>query len=77
MATAENLIFKINNGDNKVFRELYGNDPAGLKRNAERYSKLLNQFKSAFGTSDVEFYSSPGRTEIGSNHIKNAKRFRQ
>ncbi len=68
MATAENLIMKINNGDNKAFRELYGNDPAELKRNAERYSNLLNQFKSAFGTSDVEFFTSPGRTEIGGNH---------
>jgi len=68
MATEENLIMKINNGDNKAFRELYGNDPAELKRNAERYSNLLNQFKSAFGTSDVEFFTSPGRTEIGGNH---------
>ena len=68
MATAENLIMKINNGDNIAFRELYGNDPAELKRNAERYSNLLNQFKSAFGTSDVEFFTSPGRTEIGGNH---------
>ncbi len=68
MPIEENLIIKINNGDNKAFRELYGNDPAELKRNAERYSKLLNQFKSAFGISDVEFFSSPGRTEIGGNH---------
>ncbi len=68
MATAENLIMKINNGDNKAFRELYGNDPAELKRNAERYSNLLNQFKSAYGTSDIEFFTSPGRTEIGGNH---------
>jgi galactokinase len=68
MATAENLIMKINNGDNKAFRELYGNDPAELKHNAERYSNLLNQFKSAYGTSDIEFFTSPGRTEIGGNH---------
>jgi galactokinase len=68
MATEENLIMKINNGDNKTFRELYGNDPAELKRNAERYSNLLNQFKSAYGISDIEFFTSPGRTEIGGNH---------
>ncbi len=42
MATTENLIRKINNGDNKVFRELYGKDPAELKRNAKRYTDLLN-----------------------------------
>lgn len=68
MATAENLIMKINNGDNKAFRELYGNDPAELQHSAERYSNLLNQFKSAYGTSDIEFFTSPGRTEIGGNH---------
>ncbi|MCX6301641.1 MAG: galactokinase [Bacteroidia bacterium] len=68
MATAENLIAKINNGDNKAFRELYGNDPAELKRNAKRYADLLKQFNSEFGFSDPEFFSSPGRTEIGGNH---------
>ncbi len=68
MATTENLIVKINNRDNKTFRELYGNDPAELKRNAKRYTDLLNQFRSAFGTNDPEFFSSPGRTEIGGNH---------
>jgi galactokinase len=68
MATAENLIAKINNGDNKAFRELYGNDPAELKRNAKRYADLLKQFNSEFGFSDPAFFSSPGRTEIGGNH---------
>ncbi|HUV00582.1 MAG TPA: galactokinase family protein [Bacteroidales bacterium] len=68
MTTTENLILKINNGDNKVFRELYGNDPAELKRNATRYIDLLKQFNSAFGNTEPEFFSSPGRTEIGGNH---------
>lgn len=68
MATKKNLISKINNGDNKAFRELYGNDPAELKRNAKRYTDLLKQFSVAFGDKDVEFFSSPGRTEIGGNH---------
>ncbi len=68
MATTEILIAKINNGDNKAFRDLYGNDPAELKRNAKRYTDLLNQFSTAFGKKDVEFFSSPGRTEIGGNH---------
>ncbi len=66
--TTENLIHKINNGDNKAFRELYGNDPAELKRNSKRYTGLLKQFTVAFGDKDVEFFSSPGRTEIGGNH---------
>jgi len=68
MATKEYLIDKINNGDNNVFRELYGNDPAELKRNAERYSGLLNKFTTEFGHNECEFFTSPGRTEIGGNH---------
>jgi galactokinase len=68
MATKENLILKINNGDNKVFRELYGKDPAELKRNSKRYTDLLNMFTAEFGEKDCEFFTSPGRTEIGGNH---------
>ncbi len=68
MATSKNLIAKINNGDNKAFRDLYGNDPAKLDRNAKRYISLLRQFSSSFGEKDVDFFSSPGRTEIGGNH---------
>jgi len=68
MTQTENLILKINNGDNSVFRELYGSDPAELARNAKRYTDLLNRFNAEFGTSDPGFYTSPGRTEIGGNH---------
>lgn len=68
MTTKETLIAKINNGDNRTFRELYGNDPAELRRNAERYLVLLDRFTTEFGEKEVEFYSSPGRTEIGGNH---------
>jgi galactokinase len=68
MATTENLIPKINNGDNKTFRELYGNDPAELSRNAKRYTDLLKQFNTEFGKKDIDFFTSPGRTEIGGNH---------
>ena len=68
MATKEKLIAKINNGENKAFHELYGKDPAELKRNAKRYTDLLNLFESTFGSREIEFFSSPGRTEIGGNH---------
>jgi galactokinase len=68
MTAKKNLILKINNGDNKAFHELYGNEPAELKRNAKRYNDLLKQFTAEFGEKDVEFFSSPGRTEIGGNH---------
>lgn len=68
MAKTEDLIKKINNGDNKTFRELYGKDPSELKRNAKRYTDLLNIFKAGFDREDVEIFTSPGRTEIGGNH---------
>jgi galactokinase len=68
MATIENLIQKIDNGDNKVFLDLYGSDPAELKKNAKRYIDLLKQLNTAFGSKDPEFFTSPGRTEIGGNH---------
>lgn len=68
MTTTENLINKINKGDNKVFRELYGTNPSELARNSERYTGLLKQFNSTFGEKDPEFFTSPGRTEIGGNH---------
>jgi len=68
MTATENLIIRINNGDNKTFRELYGNDVAVLKQNAKRYIDLLKQFNAAFGNKGLEFFSSPGRTEIGGNH---------
>ena len=68
MTTTENLIHKINKGDNKVFRDLYGTKPAELVRNAKRYTDLLTQFNASFGEKDPEFFTSPGRTEIGGNH---------
>ncbi len=66
--TTDNLILKINNGDNKAFRELYGTDPSELKRNGMRYAGLIKKFEAAFGKKDVDFFTSPGRTEIGGNH---------
>ncbi len=68
MANSEKLIAKINNGDNNAFRELYGNNPADLKRNADRYVDIMKKYTSEFGSNDPEFFSSPGRTEIGGNH---------
>ncbi len=68
MATTENLIRKINNGENKAFHELYGKNKQVLEKNARRYNELLKQFNSAFGSGDCEFFTSPGRTEIGGNH---------
>jgi galactokinase len=68
MSISEVLIQKINNGNNNAFRKLYGNDTIELKKQAKRYADLLKQFEAAFGSKEVTFFSSPGRTEIGGNH---------
>lgn len=62
------MVGMINDGDNKAFHELYGDNPAVLKRNAARYIGLMEKFKGEFGDKPMEFFSSPGRTEIGGNH---------
>lgn len=68
MSKTETIIDKIKNGNNNAFRELYGSDPAELTKQAKRYTSLLKLFTKSFGTGQVEFFSSPGRTEIGGNH---------
>lgn len=68
MATIQSLLEKIGNGDNPLFKELYGTDPAILKEQAERYAELLADFGKTFGKTAAELFSSPGRTEIGGNH---------
>jgi galactokinase len=68
MSKISSLIEKINNGNNAVFKKLYGNDTAVLKEQAERYASLMNVFKETYNNDNVELFSSPGRTEIGGNH---------
>ncbi len=68
MAKIENLIQKINGGNNPLFKELYGADEKVLREQAERYARLLTSFQDAFGSGDVKLFTSPGRTEIGGNH---------
>jgi galactokinase len=68
MSYSENLLRKIGNGNNNAFKTLYGADPDGLKKQGERYASLLKLFVKSFGDKPVEFFSSPGRTEIGGNH---------
>jgi len=68
MTKIELLIKKINNGDNPLFKKLYGTDASVLKEQANRYSGLIHQFKTSFGHDEAAVFSSPGRTEIGGNH---------
>ena len=68
MTQIKSLIEKINEGINPVFTELYGSNAEVLKLQADRYADLMAEFEKTYGTSDVELFSSPGRTEIGGNH---------
>ena len=68
MTKIRTITEKINDGDNPLFRELYGNDVVVLKQQAERYISLIKGFEKSYGIDDVELFSSPGRTEIGGNH---------
>jgi galactokinase len=68
MEKIESLIAKLNGGNNAFMKELYGSDAAVLKKQADRYAELINQFKATFNASEGVLFSSPGRTEIGGNH---------
>lgn len=49
----------------KAFNILYGKNNNTHK---QRYQKLTEQFLQKFGRSDLHYFSTPGRTEIGGNH---------
>lgn len=68
MITLELLQKKINNGENDLFRSLYGNDHLILKKQADIYARLISRFETQFKKSNAYLFSSPGRTEIGGNH---------
>lgn len=68
MTNIKILTEKINDGNNPIFKELYGTDANTLKGQAERYSKLMADFVKTYGTESVSLFTSPGRTEIGGNH---------
>lgn len=52
-----------------VMTTLYGNDPAVLAEQAERWQHLADLFSACFpGHDQVRLFSTPGRTEVGGNH---------
>jgi len=51
-----------------IFTEIYGKDNDILKKQFQRYEKLLNRFQDVFNKNDLHFFSTPGRIEIGGNH---------
>lgn len=50
----------------ELFGQMYGISRA--KENAGRYEMVAEGFVKEFGDKDFEFFSAPGRTEIGGNH---------
>ncbi len=49
--------------------QLYGRRPQGLAAQKARYAALLKRFVSDYPSHpEAEFFSSPGRTEVGGNH---------
>ncbi len=68
MSTLYELIDKINNGHNSLFKESYGHYAVIFEEQTKRYTNLLHRFVDLCKTDKVELFSSPGRTEIGGNH---------
>lgn len=48
-----------------AINQLYGE---GAQKHYPRFERLINQFEQRFDRQPTEFFSSPGRTEIGGNH---------
>ncbi len=65
--STETIFSKLNAGS-AALKALYGTDAAELQKQATRYTNILRKYISEFGEAPVEFFSSPGRTEIGGNH---------
>lgn len=54
---------------NKTFSFIYSADEAGVQKQAERYEGAVAEFTKLYGEGrEVEFFSAPGRTEVGGNH---------
>ena len=51
-----------------AFPLIYGNDDGIIENQFARYNKLIDKFTSEFGSADLHFFSTPGRTELGGNH---------
>lgn len=49
-----------------LFCELYGEN--NVETSIQRYENVGKKFAATFGDADFEFFSSPGRTELGGNH---------
>jgi galactokinase len=51
-----------------LFADLYGRDPAVIQAQIKRYQRIARAFNSLFPKGDIQWFSTPGRTELGGNH---------
>jgi galactokinase len=52
-----------------LLTRLYGNKPSVVQNQAARYIQAIAEFKALFpDQTEIELFSSPGRTEVGGNH---------
>jgi galactokinase len=68
MENSTTLLERINEGNNKTLKTLYGGDTDVLQIQALRYTALLNKFQETYHADEADVFSSPGRSEIGGNH---------
>jgi galactokinase len=51
-----------------VFSTLYGKEESVLEKQLNRYNDLALFYEEKFGETALQYFSTPGRTEIGGNH---------
>ena len=70
MTPIHKILEALNSGKtDALFKKLYGNKPGAVQKQGERYLKAIEEFKALYpGQTDIQLFSSPGRTEVGGNH---------
>lgn len=51
-----------------IFKKIYADDQGTLSYQTNRYNALLRKYSDTFGEEKVQWFSTPGRTELGGNH---------
>ncbi len=51
-----------------IFSKIYSDNNAVQESQLKRYNELANTYKGFFGDQEMQYFSTPGRTEIGGNH---------
>jgi galactokinase len=52
-----------------LLERMYGSKPGVVEKQVERYVSAIESFKALFpAQTDIQIFSSPGRTEVGGNH---------